>query len=205
MMTMTRLMRYARLGVPQFAFTAILAAATGATPAATVLEMTPSETKVEFTLGGLLHTVHGTFALKRGNLRFDPATGQASGELVVDAKSGASGSGARDKRMHANVLESDRYPEIVFRPDRVDGKVEPQGVSKVQIHGMFAIHGAEHEITMPAEVTADGGNYTTTAHFSVPYVKWGMKDPSNLILKVNKEVDIVIHTVARPVREHVSN
>ena len=86
------------------------------------LQIDPAQTKVEFTLADVLHTVHGTFVLKRGTIRFDPATGKASGELVVDAASGESGNGARDRRMHKDILESDRYPEIVFRPDRVEGQ-----------------------------------------------------------------------------------
>ena len=91
-----------------------------------------TQAQVAFTLGDVLHTVHGTFALKRGNLRFDPETGKASGEIVVDAASGESGSAARDKRMHANILESARYPEIVFRPDRVEGKSRREGASDVR-------------------------------------------------------------------------
>ena len=151
---------------------------------------------MEFTLGDVLHTVHGTFQLERGNIRFDPATGRASGELVVDAASGASGSGARDHRMHASILESSRYTEIVFRPDCVQGKILPEGASQVQLHGMFGIHGAEHELTIPLEVQASGGQFTVTGRFVVPYVKWGMKNPSTLILRVADKVQIEIHTVA---------
>jgi polyisoprenoid-binding protein YceI len=115
----------------------------------------------------------------------------------VDAASGASGSGARDRRMHKNVLESGRYPEIVFRPDRVDGRVAPEGVSHVQLHGTFTIHGASHEITMPADVEAAGDEYQAVAHFTIPYAKWGMKNPSTLFLRVSDQVEITIHTVAR--------
>ena len=198
---------FMRVAASQLVFAvALAAAAPGTIPAQTaILEMDPAETRVEFTLGDVLHTVHGAFVLKRGNFRFDAATGKASGELVVDAASGDSGSAARDRRMHANVLESARYPEIVFRPDRVEGKLEPQGVSKVQLHGMFAIHGAEHEITVPAEVEADGGRYNATVQFAVPYVKWGMKNPSTLFLRVNDRVDITIHTVARLSHDRNSN
>jgi polyisoprenoid-binding protein YceI len=162
------------------------------------LEFDPTQTKVEFMLGSLLHTVHGEFLLKRGNLQFDAATGHASGELVVDAASGNSGSGARDHRMTASILETNRYPEIIFRPDRVDGKVASAGVSNVQLHGMFSIHGAEHEITVPVEVQAAGGQYQATAKFTVPYVKWGMKNPSTLFLRVDENVEITVHTIARP-------
>src|SRR5690349_20656622 len=133
----------------------------------------PAQTKVEFTHPSLLHTVHGSFHLKRGTVTFDPQTGKASGEIVIDAPSGESGSPARDKRMHASILESAKYPEITFRPDRVDGKVAPEGRSEVQVHGTFTIHGMEHEILVPATVGASEGRYNVTATFEVPYVKWG--------------------------------
>ncbi|MFI5103739.1 MAG: hypothetical protein ACHP79_02340, partial [Terriglobales bacterium] len=48
-------------------------------------ELDPAQTKVAFTLGDVLHTVHGTFRLKRGTISLDDANGQAGGELVVDA------------------------------------------------------------------------------------------------------------------------
>jgi polyisoprenoid-binding protein YceI len=156
-----------------------------------------ADTKVEFTLGGVLHTVHGTFQLTRGELRFDGATGKASGELVVDAASGASGNASRDRRMANEILESAKFPEIVFRPDRVDGKVAAQGHSRVEVHGEFRIHGAGHEMLIPAEVDAREGVYTATLRFTVPYQEWGMKNPSVILLRVTDKVEIVVHAVGR--------
>jgi polyisoprenoid-binding protein YceI len=169
-----------------------------------VLEIDPAQTKVEFTLGDVLHTVHGAFTVKHATIRFDPATGKATGEMVVDAASGSSGSAARDRRMHKEILESARYPEIVFRPTRVEGRVAPHGASQVQVHGTFTIHGADHEIVMPAEVEAAAGEYKLFAHFEVPYVKWGMKNPSTFILRVNDKVEISIHGVARTLNEYTA-
>jgi len=51
----------------------------------------PPQTRVDFTLGDVLHTVHGEFRLKRGTIQLDSSSGTASGELVVDATSGDSG------------------------------------------------------------------------------------------------------------------
>ena len=155
----------------------------------------PVQTQVNFTLGDILHTVHGSFKLKSGEIQFDPSTGAASGEMIVDATSGDSGSSARDSRMHKNILESNRYPEIVFRPDHIIGTLAPEGPSQVQVHGAFIIHGASHEITIPAQVQMGQNQFTATMHFVVPYVAWGMKNPSNFILRVNDKVDIDIHTV----------
>jgi len=163
----------------------------------TALRVDPAKTTVEFTLPTVLHTVHGTFQLKRGDVRFDPAGGKASGELVVDAVSGQSGSDGRDKRMHSSILQSALFPEVVFRPDRLVGKVAPEGKSAVELHGMFGIHGAEHEMSIPLTVEAAAGQYTATGTFKVPYVKWGLKNPSTLMLRVNDTVEVTIHTVAR--------
>ena len=145
---------------------------------------------VNFTLGDVLHTVRGTFQLKQGSLRLDPASGKLTGEIVVDAKSGNSGGGMRDRKMHREVLESDRYPEIAFRPDRVEGTVLLPGKFSVQVHGIFTIHGSDHELTVPAEVETTPDHWAAALHFAVPYAKWGMKNPSTLFLRVSESVDI---------------
>src|SRR5438874_6338993 len=134
----------------------------------TVLDLDATLTKVEFTLGDVLHTVHGSFKLKSGSIHFDPATGQASGELVVDAGSGATGSEARDNRMRTKILESERFPEITFKPDRFEGHLTAEGESAIDLHGMFGIHGVEHEITLKTTVHLTGNQLSATTHFAVP-------------------------------------
>jgi len=163
----------------------------------TVLQFDPAQTKVEFALDATLHTVHGSFQLRRGSIHFDPATGRAGGEVVIDATSGNSGNSGRDSKMHKSVLESDRYPEIVFTPDRVEGKVPAAGPFEVRVHGLFKIHGAEHEMTLPIRVELAGGQLNATTKFSVPFVTWGMKNPSTFFLRVSENVDIEIRAVAR--------
>ena len=166
-----------------------------------VLRCDPAHTAADFTLGDVVHTVHGTFQEKSCDFRFDPATEKVSGEIIFDATSGHSGSEGRDRKMHKDVLESARYPEISFRPDRIEGVVAASGTSTAQIHGLFAIHGAEHEITTPVTITFDGTHWEASAHFPVPYAKWGMKNPSVLLLRVLDTVMIDLHavgTVASP-------
>jgi polyisoprenoid-binding protein YceI len=157
------------------------------------LNFAPPKTTINFTLNDILHTVHGSFKVKSGAVHFDPATNKIRGEIVVEAASGNSGSSGRDKRMQNDVLESDRYPDIFFRPDRVEGQVTDVGASSVQVHGMFSIHGAEHEITIPVQVEMSPGQWSANSHFTVPYVKWGMKNPSTFVLRVDQSVEIEIH------------
>ncbi len=117
-----------------------------------------------------------------------PETGKAAGEIVIDVASGESGSGSRDKRMQKEILESQKYPEAVFTPDRVQGQVGEH--SEVELHGMFKIHGGEHELTLHVKVEG----HQASTHFSIPYVEWGMKNPSNFLLKVGKTVEVEVKT-----------
>ena len=156
------------------------------------LELRPETTKVQWTLSDVLHTVSGTFRLTRGKIDFDTDTGKASGQVVVDVTSGNSGSSARDHRMHASILESAKYPEAVFVPDRVEGTLALTGMSETKLHGTFTIHGAAHELTMSVQSTITVDQMKATIRFDVPYVAWGMKDPSNFLLKVGKTVNVSI-------------
>lgn len=185
----------------------ILLAASAVSAAAqhTAFQIDPAQTSIKFTVSDVLHTVRGTFQLKHGSLEFDPASGKISGEIVVDAKSGESGSGMRDRKMHKEVLESDRYPEIAFHPDRIDGSVASQGKSSVRVHGMFTIHGVVREIEVPAEVETSADHWTATVHFTIPYAKWGMKNPSTLFLKVNDSVEIDLMAAGHVARSPVTN
>ena len=157
-----------------------------------VLNINPTQSSVHYTVSSSLHTVHGTFAVKRGDLRLEPASGKAGGEIVVDAASGQSGNDSRDKKMHKEVLESGRFTDIVFRPDRVQGSVQPHGNCTVKLHGVLVLHGSEHEMTIPVQGELHSDQWKGTAEFSVPYIDWGLKNPSNFLLKVEHSVKIEV-------------
>jgi polyisoprenoid-binding protein YceI len=162
-----------------------------------VLEFVPVQTKVQYALDATAHTVHGTFALKRGSVHFNLETGAVNGELVIDATTGNSGNDGRDRKMHREVLESAQFPEITFRPDRVEGKVAAEGPSTVQVHGSFTVHGAAHDMTLPVQVELRQDHWTASTQFKVPFVDWGMKNPSTFFLRVSREVEIHIEASGR--------
>ncbi len=158
----------------------------------TVFQLDPANTEVAFTLTDPLHTVHGTFRLRNGTVRFNPSTGAAGGLVVVDATSGESGSGSRDRKMHKEVLESPKYSNITFTPVSFKGTLSPQGKSHLEVEGKLGLHGSEHPITLPFEVEGSGDPITAATHFVVPYVDWGLKNPSMLFLRVGPTVAIDI-------------
>jgi polyisoprenoid-binding protein YceI len=162
-----------------------------------VVRLDPSQTRVEFTLADVLHTVHGTFQMKSGSIRIDPGGGSATGTVVVDTRSGDSGSHARDRRMHKDILESDTYAQMTFSASSVKGTVAPSGNSQLELSGTLTVHGAPHPMTLPVSVKVDGENLSAETHFTVPYVQWGMKNPSNFILRVSDKVEITIHAGGR--------
>jgi polyisoprenoid-binding protein YceI len=157
------------------------------------LQFDPSKTTIAFTLGDILHTIHGSFQLKSGDVQYKITAKSVSGNLIVDATSGQSGNRSRDRKMHKEILESARFPEINFRPDRVEGNVGPLGTSTIQVYGRFSIHGSDHELTMPVRVEVFPDHWTADTHFTVPYVKWGIKNPSTFVLRVSESVEIDVH------------
>jgi polyisoprenoid-binding protein YceI len=157
------------------------------------LRCNPAQTTANITLSATMHTVHGSFRSRECELQFDPATGAISGEVVFDATSGKTGNEGRDKKMHNDVLESSRYPEIAYRPDRVEGKVGDGVSSNLTVHGMFRIHGAEHEMSIPVEAKLAGDHWSADGKFKVPYIAWGMKNPSKAFIRVGETVDVEFH------------
>lgn len=155
-----------------------------------VLDLDPAQSQMHWSLGSTVHTVHGTFALKKGSFQLEPGSGKASGQIVVDATSGNSGNDSRDKKMHKEVLDSAHHGDIVFRPDHVEGKISDRGACNVQVHGVFVLLGKEHELTVPVQAELGAEHWTGKAKFSVPFIDWGLKNPSNFLLKVDHVVEV---------------
>lgn len=158
-------------------------------------QVDPAKSQVEFTLGATMHTVQGTFHMKSGSVGFDTQTGTASGSLIVDATTAQTGNDGRDKKMHKDILESAKFPEIRFTVQKLQGTVPASGTSQVQMVGVMTLHGSDHPMTVTAPVQVTNGVASADVHFEVPYVKWGLKNPSTFLLRVSDKVEIVVHAV----------
>ncbi len=140
----------------------------------------PDSSQVAFNLAGTGHHVLGTFHVQRGAIDFDPGAKKISGSVVVDAASGNSGEPSRDKNMNNNVLESAHFAKVTFAPSSYQGTIAASGDSKIQVSGVFTLHGAPHDLTLPMQIQIDGTNLTAKGHFTVPYVRWGLQGSQRL-------------------------
>jgi polyisoprenoid-binding protein YceI len=161
------------------------------------LIISPESSVVSFTLGGSLHEVHGNFHVQSGSINFDRTTARVSGSVVVAAGSGKTGNESRDQKMTNEVLDAPHFTEITFAPKSFQGGIAAHGDSTIQVTGTFTLHGTPHDLTLPIQIHIDRPTCTIKAHIIVPYVKWGLKDPSVFVLKVAKEVDIDLTFVGR--------
>ena len=158
------------------------------------LAFDPHHTVVAFHLAGNLHDVYGTFALENGALAVDPESGVATGTIVVSATSGESGNTSRDARMTSSVLDADHFPDVRFRAERVEGHPDADGAFRATLYGVLTLRGDEHDVAITAAGILAGDVLRAHARFALPYVAWGLPDPSILILTVAKTVDLDVTT-----------
>lgn len=150
----------------------------------------PDASTVAFALTGTGHSVSGKFHVQSGSIDFDPAAAKMNGSVVVAAGSGDSGDKGRDKKMFTDVLDVAHFADVTFVPRSFQGAIAASGDSTIQVTGTFTLHGTAHDLTVPMQLHIEGSALLAKTHFVVPYVQWGLKDPSIFILKVAKEVDI---------------
>lgn len=164
--------------------------APGALAQSRTFAVDPEASKVAFTLGGNTHRVEGTFHVQDGTIRFDPASGAISGSVVVQAGSGNSGNKSRDRKMHTDILDVAHFADVTFEPRSYQGTFAASGDSAIQVTGIFTLHGTPHDLTVPMQMHAEGTTLAAKGQFRVPYVQWGLKDPSFFVLRVAKEVEV---------------
>ena len=157
----------------------------------------PDASEVKMTLKTTHEVVNGTFHIQSVSLEFDRSAANISGSVVVLAGSGNTGNGSRDKKMNKDILEVEQQATVSFEPKSYAGAIAPSGDSTIQVTGVFSLLGTPHEITIPILVHIEGTTATAKAHFVVPYLQWGLKDPSFLFWKADKDVAIDLFLTGR--------
>ncbi len=155
------------------------------------IHLDPASTEIHVTVKNPFRNVRATFPLKGGALAADPQSGLAQGQILVDATAATTGNSATDRRMQSEVLETSRYPAIFFHAEHLKGALpQHDGVAEVTTDGIFNIHGADHPLSLHLHVERHGSALTVTTHFTIPYVAWGMRNPSTMLNRYSKQAEV---------------
>jgi YceI-like domain len=180
---------------------AVLAVAVMLAPAAFARHQTfavnSDASEVKMTLNTTHEVVDGTFHIQSGSIEFDRSAPKMSGSVVVLADSGKTGNDSRDKKMNKDILKVDQFATVSFAPKAYSGTIADSGDSTIQVSGVFTLLGTGHDLTISMQIHIDGSKATARAKFVVPYVQWGLKNPSFLIWKAENDVAIDLSLIGQ--------
>ncbi|HEY4010651.1 MAG TPA: YceI family protein [Acidobacteriaceae bacterium] len=157
----------------------------------------PDASEVKMTLNTTHEVVNGTFHIQSGSIEFDSSNPGMAGSVVVLAGSGKTGNDSRDKKMNKDILKVDQYTTVSFAPKTYTGAIAARGDSTIQVSGVFTLLGDPHNLTIPMQIHIDGSKATAKAKFIVPYVQWGLKNPSFMFWKAENDVAIDLNLVGQ--------
>jgi polyisoprenoid-binding protein YceI len=158
---------------------------------ATSYRIDPAACVAGFDLKATGHTVHGTTANVTGEVVVKPDTADAlklSGKISIGAASLATGNDKRDATMHSKSLLVSSFPTIVFEPERFtpSGPAAPSGAIVGTLTGRITIRGQSRPQKMSATLTPRGDRIVAAGTFDVPWLEFGVPDPSFFVVRVEK-------------------
>ena len=157
----------------------------------------PDASEIKMTLNTTHEVVNGAFHLQSGSINFDRTASTISGIVIVAAGSGKTGNDSRDKKMNKDILKVNEFATVSFAPKTYNGTIAASGDSSIQVRGVFTLLGTAHDLTIPMQIHIDGSKVTTKGQFVVPYVQWGLKNPSFLIWKAEDNVTMDVNLVGQ--------
>ena len=155
----------------------------------------PDTSEVKIKLNTTHEVVNGAFHVQSGSVNFDRTPSHISGTVVVAAGSGKTGNNSRDKKMNKDILKVEQFAAISFAPKAYAGTIAASGDSTIQVTGVFILLGVPHDLTIPMQIHIDGMKATARGQFVIPYVVWGLKNPSFLIWKAEDSVAVELNLV----------
>jgi YceI-like domain len=157
----------------------------------------PDASEVKMKLNTTHEVVNGTFHVQSGSIYFDRIASHISGIVIVAAGSGKTGNDSRDRKMNKDILRVDQFATVSFAPKTYNGTIATSGDSTIQVSGVFTLLGTAHDLTIPMQIHIDGSKATAKGQFVVPYVQWGLKNPSFMIWKAENNVGIDLNLVGQ--------
>lgn len=117
------------------------------------------ESRVTFKAASTLHGFHGSSDAVTGSVEYDAQSPlDAKGKITIDARTLVTGNRKRDRLMHQEALETEKFPWISVEMRRFVPHPEAGASHAGNIHANLNLHGKTKKILIPAEIEpqADG-------------------------------------------------
>ncbi len=104
-----------------------------------------------------------------------------------------------ERTMREEVLESARYPEILFHSSNVSGSKAGEGQYSLNLRGDLSLHGTTNSQVVPAQVIVNGDTLRAHGEFTVRQTAYGIKPVSVAggTLKLKDDLKCAFDIVAR--------
>ena len=83
----------------------------------------------------------------------------------------------------------------------VTGSIDLAAGGEVTVDGIFSLHGADHPLQLTVRLHPEGSGAKLATHFSIPFVAWGLKDPSTFVFRTDKQVSLDVDAAFTPAPE----
>ena len=160
------------------------------------------ESDLAWELPATLHTVHGKAPELSGTV--DAVAGphgdwSVQARIVVQAAAMVTGNEKRDRNMREKVLETDRFPEIVFEARHVRADLSRFKAGEhftVEASGELTVHGRPAPIQLPVEVYVFADHVILQGSFPLAWKAYGLNDPSFGVVTVREPMKVVFRLKA---------
>ncbi len=104
-----------------------------------------------------------------------------------------------ETQMHSDVLETAKYPEILFKSIKVTYTKSPEHVYDTKIEGDLSLHGVTRKITVPTRITEDGANLRASGKFEIQRADYKIetKSAGGGTVKVGKTLEVTFNIVLK--------
>jgi polyisoprenoid-binding protein YceI len=160
---------------------------------------------VRWELPASFQPIRGIVPLFHGFVEADPLPSggwDVRSRIVVPAASMRTGNRLRDRTLSEKVLETGRFPEIVFELHRFTGdlsRFRPGETFSVEVAGDLTVHGKTAPVQFPVDVSVFPKSVILTGSFPVHWKSYGLQDPSfPVVARVKEPMQVAFRLCAVP-------
>lgn len=157
---------------------------------AMVLDLSKSQTKVNFHADGKIMKVHGENGKATGS--FAIQNGAVSGSAIVELKDLTTGISLRDEHMKDKYLEIKKHPKAIFEITDMKLPANFDGEAEVPFRGKLTVHGVANPVAGTAKLSKSGASLKGDVEFNTSISKHKIELPKYSGIVIKDEVKVKV-------------